>query len=60
MRELYESLKEEVQELGIKVCGAGGGGCFILIHQPNKREIVEKAVTDKGMTILPFKIDSPL
>ena len=60
MLELYESLKAEVPSIGIKVCGAGGGGCFMLLHEPKERKKVEKAVLDKNMTILPFKIDTPL
>ncbi len=60
MNALYEELKREVPSLGIKVCGAGGGGCFLLLHDPNEREKVKAAVESKNMTVLPFKIDRPL
>jgi D-glycero-alpha-D-manno-heptose-7-phosphate kinase len=60
MKDLYETCKKEVPGLGVKVCGAGGGGCFLLLHRPEEREIVEKAVIAKNMKVLPFKIDAPL
>src|SRR5260370_14647134 len=31
-----------------KVCGAGGGGCVVLLIEPDARERVEKAVLDAG------------
>ncbi len=60
MKNLYESCKKEVPSLGIKVCGAGGGGCFLLLHLPHEREKVEKAVLAANMRVLPFKIDKAL
>jgi D-glycero-alpha-D-manno-heptose-7-phosphate kinase len=40
-----------------KVCGAGGGGCVVLLIEPDARAKVEKAVSDAGGQILPMKID---
>lgn len=60
MKALYEELKKEVPSLRLKVCGAGGGGCFLLLHDPKEREVVKKAVISKNMSVLPFKIDRPL
>jgi len=40
-----------------KVCGAGGGGCVVLLIEPDARERVEKAVLDAGGELLPMKID---
>ena len=40
-----------------KVCGAGGGGCVVLLIEPGMRESVEKAVLDNGGELLPMKID---
>jgi D-glycero-alpha-D-manno-heptose-7-phosphate kinase len=40
-----------------KVCGAGGGGCLILLIEPDAREKVEKAVLDAGGQLLPMQID---
>ena len=60
MKTLYDSCKQNIPSLGIKVCGAGGGGCFLLLHLPEDREKVEKAVVQANMRVLPFKIDRPL
>ncbi len=40
-----------------KVCGAGGGGCVVLLIEPDARARVEKAVADCGGELLPMKID---
>ena len=40
-----------------KVCGAGGGGCIVLLIEPDARERVEKAVEDSGGELLPMQID---
>ncbi|MBK24463.1 MAG: hypothetical protein CME70_10750 [Halobacteriovorax sp.] len=60
MKSLYNSLKEAVPSLGMKICGAGGGGCFLFIHKPEESELVAKAILDAGMEKLDFQIDSPL
>jgi D-glycero-alpha-D-manno-heptose-7-phosphate kinase len=40
-----------------KVCGAGGGGCVVLLIEPNARESVEAAVRGAGGEVLPMRID---
>ena len=40
-----------------KVCGAGGGGCVVLLIEPDARERVEAAVVEAGGEVLPMKID---
>jgi D-glycero-alpha-D-manno-heptose-7-phosphate kinase len=40
-----------------KVCGAGGGGCVVLLIEPDARERVEKAVEESGGVLLPMQID---
>jgi D-glycero-alpha-D-manno-heptose-7-phosphate kinase len=40
-----------------KVCGAGGGGCLVLLIEPDAREKVEKAVVAAGGELLPMYID---
>jgi D-glycero-alpha-D-manno-heptose-7-phosphate kinase len=40
-----------------KVCGAGGGGCVVLLIEPDARERVEKAVVECGGELLPMQID---
>jgi D-glycero-alpha-D-manno-heptose-7-phosphate kinase len=40
-----------------KVCGAGGGGCVVLLVEPDARERVEAAVVEAGGDVLAMKID---
>jgi D-glycero-alpha-D-manno-heptose-7-phosphate kinase len=40
-----------------KVCGAGGGGCLVLLIEPDARERVENAVVEAGGQLLPMFID---
>ncbi|HKF25301.1 MAG TPA: hypothetical protein VKB24_04975 [Candidatus Acidoferrum sp.] len=40
-----------------KVCGAGGGGCVVMLIEPEARQAVEKAVAEAGGQLLPMKID---
>jgi len=43
--------------LGGKVCGAGGGGCLMLVIEPEARARVETAVRSAGGELLPMRID---
>ena len=40
-----------------KVCGAGGGGCVVMLIEPGARGPVEKAVAEAGGKVLPMQID---
>ena len=40
-----------------KVCGAGGGGCLVLLIEPEARGKVERAVREAGGELLPVYID---
>jgi D-glycero-alpha-D-manno-heptose-7-phosphate kinase len=40
-----------------KVCGAGGGGCVVLLIEPDARDRVEKSVVECGGELLPMRID---
>jgi len=40
-----------------KVCGAGGGGCVVLLVDPDARERVEKSIHNAGAQVLPITID---
>ena len=43
--------------LGGKACGAGGGGCVVLLIDPQARARVEAAVRSAGAKLLPVRID---
>jgi D-glycero-alpha-D-manno-heptose-7-phosphate kinase len=40
-----------------KVCGAGGGGCVMLVIDPDARASVEASIIAAGAKLLPFRID---
>src|SRR5882672_1343803 len=40
-----------------KVCGAGGGGCVVLLIEPDARPRVEAAIQNAGAEVLPVKVD---
>lgn len=42
--------------LAAKVCGAGGGGCVLLLTDPESRARVAAAVEREGATVLPVKV----
>lgn len=60
IRQFTSDLKKNGNVIGLKMCGAGGGGCFILVHKGLDPEIIESKVKEHGMEILPFKVESPL
>jgi D-glycero-alpha-D-manno-heptose-7-phosphate kinase len=41
---------------GMKPCGAGGGGCCLLVARPGHREAAERALGDMGLPPLDLKI----
>lgn len=42
--------------LGVKVCGAGGGGCLVAIAREGGASTVAAAMTRTGATVLPVRI----
>jgi D-glycero-alpha-D-manno-heptose-7-phosphate kinase len=43
--------------LAAKVCGAGGGGCFVLFVREGSREAVAEAIRKNGGRVLPFRVN---
>lgn len=41
---------------GMKPCGAGGGGCCILVVRPGRREAAEAALTRLGLAPMPLAL----
>lgn len=60
VKKLHEILISEVGQIGIKMCGAGGGGCFILTHSKEVKTKISSLVEAQGMKVLDFSIEKPL
>ena len=60
IRNFTTELKTHGDVLGLKMCGAGGGGCFILVHKGLDPMLIDQKVRAHGMEILPFKVEAPL
>ena len=56
----YKNLKEHFANIGLKMCGAGGGGCFILTHTKEQKALIQGLVGERGMKVLDFSILSPV
>lgn len=60
IKQVFEKVQLFQADAGIKMCGAGGGGCFIIIHPKKSKNEVQLTVEESGMTVLPFIVDQPL
>ncbi len=60
MRALGVQVKHNFKGAGQKVCGAGGGGCFLLSHAPGDAHGVRQLVERSGMKVLELKVSPPL
>lgn len=60
MRIFFEKLKEDKIATGMKVCGAGGGGCFIITHKVGDHDKIKKMASQYDMRVLDFNICEPL
>ena len=43
--------------LAAKVCGAGGGGCFVMMVRKGSHEAVAEAIRKYGGQVLPFRVN---
>lgn len=60
MNELRQELTQLSPTLGLKVCGAGGGGCFLITHLESEKELVEKLIQKYQMRKLELKVEKPI
>jgi D-glycero-alpha-D-manno-heptose-7-phosphate kinase len=57
---IYQELSSMKLVTGLKMCGAGGGGCFILTHDSSDKESVAAFISKTEFKVLDFNIDAPL
>jgi len=60
MSQLHKNLKNHSNHLGMKICGAGGGGCFLITHKKDDKQFIDQLLTKFQMQRLPFNVEAPL
>lgn len=60
MSQLHMVLKDQGPQFGMKICGAGGGGCFLITHKKEDRDYIDQILTKFQMKRLPFNVEKPL
>jgi D-glycero-alpha-D-manno-heptose-7-phosphate kinase len=60
IRDLASALRAQGHPVGLKMCGAGGGGCFILIHHGMPLDALDALILKCNMRRLDFKVEAPL
>lgn len=57
---LCQKLKSLNLITGMKMCGAGGGGCFLLVHPQGVRDRLLPEIKEATMEVLKFEVEAPL
>ncbi len=57
---LCQKLKNLGLITGMKMCGAGGGGCFLLVHPKGARDRLLPEIKEATMEVLKFEVEAPL
>lgn len=60
IQNFQKKLDEKKLIHGLKMCGAGGGGCFIVSHDPENQSQIKDLATEFDFRCLEFKIERPL
>ena len=60
INDLFTKLSKDFSDLGIKMCGAGGGGCFVLTHKAQDKQALRQAIGHTSMEVLDFCVDRPI
>lgn len=60
MTSFFKDASSINSNVGMKVCGAGGGGCFIVIHPPEVKKQLQSLISKFKMTELSFEVEPPL
>lgn len=53
---LNNLLKASEAVVSLKLCGAGGGGCVLVLHEPSKKETLKENLKKQGFSVLPFTL----
>lgn len=56
----YDLIKANEGVKGMKMCGAGGGGCFIVTHEKEKSSYVKEQAEISNFRVLHFEVERPI
>ena len=59
MKVFESELMRRIRNAGVKVCGAGGGGCFLAVHEAEDRPKVEALAQEQKLRILDLTVMPP-
>lgn len=54
LKTFLDKLELVTDILAVKVCGAGGGGCILVLHTPEHKGTVQKELKKSSVSVLPF------
>lgn len=60
IQKFQDAFADDSRFLGLKMCGAGGGGCFIVVHDQLDENKINNMAVEFGMEVLPLKIENPI
>lgn len=60
MQQIEMALEKKSEHFGIKVCGAGGGGCFLITHKKEDHLFIDDLLKKYQMKKLIFNVEKPL
>ena len=59
MTQFFNTCMQSELISGMKVCGAGGGGCFLVVHNQRREQLLDK-ISEYSFQHLNFCINAPL
>ena len=60
IEKVSKDLASQFSETGVKICGAGGGGCFLVTHREADGPGIKGVINKSGMQVLNLVIEPPL
>lgn len=56
LKSFLDKLKKIEGVMALKVCGAGGGGCVLVLHKSEDKDSVQSALRSESIALLPFEL----
>jgi D-glycero-alpha-D-manno-heptose-7-phosphate kinase len=56
LKSFLDGLRELPEVVAYKICGAGGGGCVVILHKPEDKNTLIESLLKKNVSVLPFSL----